>query len=493
LSEAALALLAGDPDGTQPASFSRFVLPFAWRRIPESNPIADGDAHWLAGPPRTTAERLYARRTYFTPETTLVLFDRALWLREIDGPERNYTVAVGDRNLTLTIEPPRAVLFEFLNPGIAHLDTGFLIVDITFPAPARFDHLLLLNEAFRFWRKPYHDHDPALCLGGNVPVYGALWKRLLRLPVRLENGDTIRLVTDDDLAKAGEWIEKGRGPSGWICYTDARAFVYSCAITARGSRDLDRSAGSWVQFVNVDKPSTRPATPFEQKWARERTYDRWQDSGTLYGFSTHSAVMLGSPWKAPDTWQHFADMYFDQVLLLLYLRVTTFRFSSLLSDISTRLASPRRRETDAVRREFAALRREFALFTNLYRFPLLSNQQQGIEMYSKARQALDVDQLFEEVQKEIASTHELFELTIAARHQEAATFLGWIAALASAAGIALAFAATDVGAETARTFAAWFGQVFPASRVDGRFVFTSGTAAALFAPLALWRFFRRNG
>jgi Mg2+ and Co2+ transporter CorA len=55
---------------------------------------------------------------------------------------------------------------------------------------------------------------------------------------------------------------------------------------------------------------------------------------------------------------------------------------------------------------FRMLRRDFALFTNLYQFPLLSNQQQAVEMYSLARKQMDVDSLFEEIEKEIQSSHD---------------------------------------------------------------------------------------
>lgn len=491
-----LRLRPGDPDGPEPASFTRFLLPFAWRKH-ACPAVADDVLHFAADPPHPVSERLHARRTYFTPETTLVLFERASWLRAVNWHAREHRVAIGDRTVAFTIAPPRAVLFESHNPDIAHLDTGFLIVEITFQSDVQFNELLRLNEVFRYWRKPYSSHcDAARLLGADVPVYHSLWEELLRLPVRDRNGDTFRVVTKQDVHDARKWIRRGCGAPGWICYTDPRAFVYSCAISDEGVANLDGDApelsGPWVRFVNVDCPSTAPATPFERKSVTDRTYGRWKHAGTLYGFSAHSAVMLGSPCKDPDTWRHFADMYFDQVLLLLYLRVTTFRFSALLSSISLRLASGRRRQTDIVRREFAALRREFALFTNLYRFPLLSNQQQGIEMYSCARKALDVDELFEEVQKEIESTHELFELTTAARHQEAATALGWIAAVASAAGVALAFAATNVGGETADHFERWLHAAFPAFPLDGRFAFMLGTSVALFAPFALWRFFRRN-
>ena len=54
---------------------------------------------------------------------------------------------------------------------------------------------------------------------------------------------------------------------------------------------------------------------------------------------------------------------------------------------------------------FERLRRRFVEFANLYQFPLLSTEQQGLEMYNAQRVALDVDPLYREVQSQIDNAH----------------------------------------------------------------------------------------
>jgi Mg2+ and Co2+ transporter CorA len=85
------------------------------------------------------------------------------------------------------------------------------------------------------------------------------------------------------------------------------------------------------------------------------------------------------------------------------------------------------------RRAFETLRADFALFTNLYEFPLLSNQQQGIELYDIARRYMDVEGLFREIQEEIRSSHEYLEIR-AAQDQTA-----WSTQLTVVATVGLAF------------------------------------------------------
>lgn len=122
----------------------------------------------------------------------------------------------------------------------------------------------------------------------------------------------------------------------------------------------------------------------------------------------------------------------------------TFRFSESLS----RLSSDMRRHGDALpeplRERFDELRRELALFTNLYQFPLVSNQQQGLELYSLARKWLDIDQLFREVQQEIESTHSYVELRDTQRLARATAILSYVGSVGLALGLAMAFLGMNV-------------------------------------------------
>ena len=118
--------------------------------------------------------------------------------------------------------------------------------------------------------------------------------------------------------------------------------------------------------------------------------------------------MLAAQMEEPPLWRHFGGMYFDQALLLLYVRISLFRFSLKLNGISE-ASLDSRQEVDSREQwtmKFQALRWHFALFANLYQFPLLSNQQQGLEMYTLARKHMDIDAFFDEIQKEIEGRHE---------------------------------------------------------------------------------------
>lgn len=506
----AIPLVCGDPDGESPATFSRFVLPFAYQPEPVSVDAKDDGPVFRQV--ETAGEMTWARWRYPTTETATALFRRARWCQLV-GQQRvvdedggigfGFTVPRrrGGR-YRVQVAPPRLVLFEwdavyarYCGLGAAArsakhepdkhepdiLATGFLILDLHAPAgqpkPPELDDLLELNELFRYWRQPFDRHagppgdetsryrrvlgevpmDPlsrpaeTVAQGSAEQIYTPRWTSFLERPLDVGD-DHFRLFPLAWSEQAAEWLRDPttEGGTGWAGYADNRAFVWTCALIEGGlgalaerfgGRENRASSatpwldwlsiglkaladapdgqprpgaadfGHWIRLLNVDPPGETPeaSSAFERALAAEGTYRRWEEAGTTYGFTYHSGAMLSEPCPEPPLWRHFADMYFDQALILLYLRVTSFRFSRRLFEI----VAAARDMTSAPghaswRDDFQALRREFVLFTDLYQFPLLTNQQQGVEMYAAARRALDVDELFQEMQAEVSTTHEFF-------------------------------------------------------------------------------------
>jgi hypothetical protein len=489
-----LPLIHGNPEQA-PASFSRFVLPFAYRLLPD-----DGGA--VAYEPEEPSDDW--RRRYLTHETGRVLFDRARWFHLSGlGPEVRKGVfnLQGNCRIRAEMAAPRLVLFEYPESGHAgeldELRTGFLILELFFPkeestgsgAP-QLDDLLLVNELFRYWWKPYpeHDHDATdpggksyakflkdwplglfgATLGGETRgvQYRGRWQGFLTLPVRHSERQYRKLILSAPSEERGDWS----------IHADDRTYVWTCALIENGGAALrdtlppkpglqadDLSSpplaasnyGHWIKLLNVDSPgktpeSTHETRRFERDWAEPLTYHRWEEYGTFYGFTPHSGAMLGKVLERddPPLWKHFGRMYFDQILLLLYVRTTLFRFSEEITRISAKARDAGRAGDDKWRETFENLRRDFALFTNLYQFPSLSNQQQAVELYGLARKAMDIDELFREIQSEIHASHDYLvmineqrQAEIGNRQAEMSTLLTVVATL----GLVLGLAASLLG------------------------------------------------
>jgi hypothetical protein len=500
-----LEIKCGNPD-EGPSSYTRFILPFGYQlkkleidtnNNPQPIYFADiSDKTW--------------RERYLTVETADVLFHRAKWFKLKDsGGNMKFDIPATDRarKFSVSMDPPRLVLFEWpksiedsKNNKTGKTDvlhTGFLIIELHLDTPSNnptLDDMLRLNELFRYWQQPFPSHQDGEInghsyksflsdcpckwgssekLGGKgepVELYFDRWASFLEIPV-FEGNNYYELFPADWRQGARDKVAKGLHMNSpkkdWLVYADNRTFVWTCAIMGDGGSELRRvfrfldeegkpwKFGHWIRLLNVDLPgkdwiATHGSTEFERTWAEERTYKRWEEWGTFYGFSYHSGAMIGPPMndteetprenKGSPLWKHFREMYFDQVLLLLYLRITLFRFSMELNKISGNARDTGAEEGEEVwQQDFQDLRWQFALFANLYQFPLLSNQQQGIEMYPIARKCLDVDELFEEIEKEIHSSHDYLAVKQAQKQADIMTRLTVVAAFGLAFALTMSF------------------------------------------------------
>lgn len=486
----------GDP-GHAPASFSRFVLPFAYALKKEEgcgtapDPAAAGTGkreRWELARPSP----LDGQYQYFTPETADVLYGRArvASLAEFDTgsgafakskPER-LTVDAG--RYEVMIEPPRLVLFEWPvaigdpvsgdpvscdAPGDDPMLVGFLWYEVWFPQFHRdgkrqrlhLSDVLRFNEMFRYVRQPFEGHraapdgfdaffatpaqvhpqppeTPGVPPAGSDGVarpspqapqdddpYFDRWFPRLTLPLYDPDGAICyRLfpVHWEPLSRA--WARGGSTTEAHaMCHPDDRAFVATFAQVAGGANSLlpeaaplpdslpppgeldERTrrlmrAPGWLALLNVDKPGDFASAPvFWQNWAEARTYSRWAHYGTLYGFSPHSASAIADVCTEPPLCRHYRGHYFDQTMLLLYLRAVIFRISQRIN-----LITAQERGKPADNKAFHALNRKISDFVNLYQFPFLSLQQQGVEMYALQRLHMDIDDLYREVCEEVQRT-----------------------------------------------------------------------------------------
>lgn len=471
----------GDPE-QDPASYSRFVLPFAYEKSEWAPAPAPSKVQFLQlrpGPPAGISARSFSRthfhRKYLTFETAEVLYERAKWLELCqDGYplEKSFPLYRplddGEKPIDVTLAPPLLVLFEWPKQA-ADVEgrifaTGFLVIELWFPEPVSFGDLCWVNEMFRYWMKPFKEHPkirnyrqalrdapifspegPLLPPPPDADSYLDRWSKLLVLPCAIDNA-TYRLVSVDLVEEAGKWVDSGEEPSGWIVYSDHRAFVWTCAVAREGA--AGGAKASWARLLNVDPAEWGAPSSFEEKWTEKRTYQRWAHAGSLYGFTLHSGAALIPPWKEPPLWRHFRESYFDQTLLLLYTRVSLFRISRRLSEVSADARDrPAGDADEQLRKDLTGIRKNLTLFANLYQFPLLSNQQQGIELYTQAREVMDIQLLSDELDQQVKGSHDLLE--ILSDHEEAlaARRLNVVAAGGLALAVATGFLGMNVVAE----------------------------------------------
>ncbi len=387
----------------------------------------------------------------------------------------------------VVLRPPALVLFEFPDApplrdkesGRFHADllrTGFAVIEAFFPdqnkAPL-FEDLLRFNECFRYLRRPFEKHEKEFfkteledfrkgIIGdqGKSDGYWAKWEAALSFPIAY-GGKTFQLqltapdgdedapliVQPDDRAFTAATVFLGGRFNGLLSNDAPESMSSPAEVIARGftpgAAPIPPFAAHWVKFLNVDSAyfKVRPTdcSVFEHDWAMPKTYRRWAHRGTLSGFTPHSFALMSGPAASgngdhgdhgePELALHAGQHYFDLTLLLLYVRCSLFRFSLALHDVSADARGPAidRHAKVAWRRDFEKLRWQFMLFENLYQWPLLSNQQQHLEMYEIQRRAMDTQELYDEIRKEIESSDEVLESAVAEERNARAERLNIVA------------------------------------------------------------------
>ncbi|MFA5924201.1 MAG: hypothetical protein WC856_23390 [Methylococcaceae bacterium] len=479
-----LNLIIGKPelgDNEKIATFTRFVLPFAFQL--QSAPELSGQTNLFYTLNDKTDLSYIKRKKYFTRETADTLYERGQWLSMCDAwsqtawGKAEITVTLREQPFKIGMLPPQIVLFEL--PEIkeqetsAILQTGFLYVDAYFPEQQnkhpQLDDLLVLNEFFRYFGIPYEAHAEIIRnIFANVPIradsnetiasldelgcYFERWANMLEIPIQSKNHyyrlfpqNPAEEATQNWAKAAREWMYNNftdKNAEHWQIYADNRCYVWTVAFLEKGGETLKseyesgkttleaKDYGHWIKLLNVDNPPNDWATKkykgpkethksvnsFEREWAEERTYKRWEQGGAWYGFCYHSSAILAPPISF--IFSPTATYYFDTTLLLLYIRMSLFRFGRELSQAIQDNNEKTKME------KFRQLRNEFSSFTVLYQFPLLSNQQQSIEMYEINRKFLDIDQFFDEIQKEVDNLHQFYELVEANNQAKTANNIG---------------------------------------------------------------------
>ena len=350
------------------------------------------------------------------------------------------------------------------------LQTGFLVVDVTLSvnwqtktAPPVINDIISFNYHFRYLAPPYanYEYDKKNKLVSNFQNitdfinlkerfieqgidaieaeramrFAGHWLQFTLLPFKSEkSGKTFKVNTLEAVIDHCHQLgllsqQRVTDKQHELIYPEHRAFLRTFVETPKGCGAMSLNSANnahhstqWAALLNVDLiPSQLQNTnDFEVEWLNERTYLRWQHFDTLYGFNYNSTAAILAPNSDPPLRRHYLENYLDITLLLFYARVSLFRFSHSLNEFTSEVIHSELTPNDEkhLKNLFDKLRLSFSAFLNLYKFPLISNQQQAIEMYTKQREIMDIDELFSEIDSEITNTHDFLQLKEASNHTE---------------------------------------------------------------------------
>lgn len=157
----------------------------------------------------------------------------------------------------------------------------------------------------------------------------------------------------------------------------------------------------WYKYVFVDgKNLTVQDIDMQKSLIKNSTYSRWKNYGTLYGITRYSFVVLTdtSDFSKNVILNHVKTMYFQMITLLLANRASILRFSDEITAISDIEPSNK-----GLSEKISSLYKNYLRYKNKLYFKEITSQEQGIELYDKAREIMRVDSDIRDLSEEIGS------------------------------------------------------------------------------------------
>lgn len=161
----------------------------------------------------------------------------------------------------------------------------------------------------------------------------------------------------------------------------------------------------WYSYIFGDKSSPSIANKAMQRTQIEQhTYTRWSESGSLFGMTCDSFVVLGDTqyYSVEHIKTHTQTMYYQMAILVLTQRACILRFNAettMLTDLSKDAAFN-------LLSSIQELYKNYIEFRNKIYFREITPYIQGIEMYDKFQEVMKIEGNVKDLDEEINELHE---------------------------------------------------------------------------------------
>jgi len=158
-------------------------------------------------------------------------------------------------------------------------------------------------------------------------------------------------------------------------------------LITKGCENNYLNSRFWYEYVFIDHDDpTCHDEKMYRKLVEKSTYTRWKDCGTLYGISRYSFVVIvnESDFGLNVLFKHFENMYYEMALLALIERASILR----LSDEASKIAAL---DEEEALQNIKKLQRYYVEFINDLYFREVTAQEQGIEMFNKLVEMMEIE------------------------------------------------------------------------------------------------------
>ena len=197
------------------------------------------------------------------------------------------------------------------------------------------------------------------------------------------------------------------------------------AFKGKGYESFLKSS-DWYEFVFVDEKGEISCQneELQAELIKKATYARWQKWSSLYGISRYSMVYLTNNGAPLHLFNTFETIYARMAELILVQKASVLRFSAEVTNISNM----------NLKKDFSkkasSLYKEYIRFVNQIHFREISAQDQGIELYQKLYETMNLKEHVEKLDDEIEELYNYVSLSEDRKNNKTLWLLTWIATIA---------------------------------------------------------------
>ena len=168
----------------------------------------------------------------------------------------------------------------------------------------------------------------------------------------------------------------------------------------------------WYKYVFVDgENKTCQNRIFCPELLKKATYDRWIEYNTLWGISRYSFVGIAKRdfFSENVLLNHVKTMYYQMMVLLLMYRAMNVYFSDRVQDIVEKIKKENKVDIKSIKYFSKELYKEYLKFLNGLYFREVTPQEQGIEIYKKALEIMEIENEIKDFDREISELDSYIE------------------------------------------------------------------------------------
>jgi hypothetical protein len=200
---------------------------------------------------------------------------------------------------------------------------------------------------------------------------------------------------------------------------------------------------NWYQLIFVDgKEPGCGSTTMIKDLVNAHTLIRWEKSGTLYGISRYSFILLSDAgYGRAALFPILKNIYSKLCVSALAQRSAILAFSERATSLSEEISSDNlySAENKKIIKKAVELHKDYMKFLKQLYFREITAQEQGIELYDMLRDKMRIEEMANDLRDEINELHQFVSTLENERQSEAGHNLTWLATLFLPVSVLLGF------------------------------------------------------